>query len=352
MPKKHDRRHKGPKFPSSETPHPASGRAKEFSPPARQEIRTPKPGSRKDRQTTDSSDGHRSPRLPHGEKPRGSGAHDVPAKPDAKSRRRGRGRPTGECEGVGGIPAAASPCSRSRGEDDIREALFNGAECGPANKIAIPRDEVAAITGFLIDVDNKLLDPEVIGRESADSPDVLYEVHVRHWLDRDRVLSRAEVRNTGGGLHVILWLNEPLLCEPDQQQLWDDIAKGIRLALPGDPKVLGINAMTRPVGELNRKYDPPREVRVLRRGSAVSRNDVLDLVDRLEKNAAAVRMNMFFGGERTSPCPLCLGDGTSLGIAGGHTVRCYHCGNQPAFKLLMRFYADAFVSPNKEVVHG
>jgi hypothetical protein len=90
----------------------------------------------------------------------------------------------------------------------------------------------------------------------------------------------------------------------------------------------------------------------LRRGSAVSRNDVLDLVDRLEKNAAAVRMNMFFGGERTSPCPLCLGDGTSLGIAGGHTVRCYHCGNQPAFKLLMRFYADAFVSPNKEVVHG
>jgi hypothetical protein len=254
------------------------------------------------------------------------------------------------------MPAATNAphdgSSSARGEDDIREALFNGAECGPANKIAIPRDEVAAINGLLIDVDNKLLDPEVIGRESADSPDVLYEAHVRHWLDRDRLLSLAEVRNTGGGLHVILRPNEPLLCKPDQQQLWDDIAKGIRLALPGDPKVLGINSMTRCIGELNRKYDPPREVRMLRKGSPVSRNDVLDLVDRLEKNAAAVWMNMFFGGERTSPCPLCLGDGTSLGIAGGHTVRCYHCGNQPASKLLMRFYADAFVSPNKEVAHG
>jgi|GEM_PF-4128626 len=38
----------------------------------------------------------------------------------------------------------------------------------------------------------------------------------RQWLDNDPLLSRAEVRDTGGGLHVLLWLDEPILCDGEE----------------------------------------------------------------------------------------------------------------------------------------
>ena len=98
---------------------------------------------------------------------------------------------------------AASPAEGAAQLDDSeREAMFNGGERGPSSLISRPVMQVAAIRGFMIDIDVDVLDPAVIGEECFADAEKLYERHVRVWLDREPVLSKAEVRFTGGGLHV------------------------------------------------------------------------------------------------------------------------------------------------------
>ena len=233
-----------------------------------------------------------------------------------------------------------------------REATFNGGERGPAHAIAKPIEQIAAIRGFMFDVDTKLLDPDVLGESAVASAEQLYEQHVRHWLDRDPVLKKAEVRDTGGGLHVLLQLDEPVIIVPGQQRAWDGVARGLHGVLPGDPNLSGIIAMTRPVGALNLKYDPPREVRLLREGQPVTQREVLDLVERMTRAPARVWMNVLHGGERATPCPLCRGEATSLGVAGNWQVQCYDCGRKDAASLVYRFYTSEFLTDRKEVRHG
>ena len=238
------------------------------------------------------------------------------------------------------------------GRHDEREATYNGRKRGPATAIATPVDQIAAINVCMIDLDLKLLDPKVIGDEAAGSAEVFYEQHVRHWLDRDPVLKKAEVRDTGGGLHVLLQLDEPVIIVPGQQRAWDGVARGLHGVLPGDPNLSGIIAMTRPVGALNTKYDPPREVRLLREGQPVTRQEVLDLVERMTTAPARVWMNVLHGGERASSCPLCRGEGTSLGVAGNWQVQCYDCGRKDAAALIYRFYTSEFLTERMGVHHG
>lgn len=272
----------------------------------------------------------------------------------------GRGSPKKKASlGREAKPAAGSvEVSRGggRGETQVdlseREAPFNGGERGPAHAIAKPIEGIAAIRGFMIDLDLKLLDPKVIGDEAAGSAEVFYEQHVRHWLDRDPVLKKAEVRDTGGGLHILLQLDEPVIIVPGQQRAWDGVARGLHGVLPGDPNLSGIIAMTRPVGALNLKYDPPREVRLLREGKPVTQKEVLDLINRLTTAPSRLWMNLVTDADRVSPCPLCRKGGTSLGIAGGWKVQCYECGRSDAAALVYRFYTPEFLTERKELHHG
>lgn len=234
---------------------------------------------------------------------------------------------------------------------DVRELLVNDRASGPAYRMAVPVEQVTAIHGLMIDLDCKILNPDVVGQASVDSADVLYEQHVRVWLDRDDVLGKAEVRNTGGGLHVLLWLDPPILCTGGEARQWDRIARGIRNALPGDPNVNGIIAMTRPVGALNTKYNPPRLVRVLREGQAISRDEILSLSRQMIEEPASTWMRLFFGDRRASPCPLCQ-KGESLGVAGKWNCKCYECGYVNGAALVYRFYASEFLTKLKEASHG
>ena len=240
--------------------------------------------------------------------------------------------------------------AQQRGYDDERESLVNACERGPANRITPRVEEVAAIHGFMTDLDCKILGPAVVGEASVESPDVLYVEHVSNWLDRDPILTKSEVRSTGGGLHVILRLDEPIICGPGEAVMWDEVARGVRNALPGDPNLNGIIALTRPIGVTNSKYDPPREVRLLRPGELVTRDEVLDLNRRVTEQPARLWMRLFFGGERVSPCPFCGKE--SLGVAGHWQVRCYACGRMDAAALLYRFFAPEFLETRMEAQHG
>ena len=233
------------------------------------------------------------------------------------------------------------------GQFDIREATYNSRAQGPAHEIAVSVREVTAIHGFMIDLDCKILDSGVLGEASIVSSEVLYSEHVRHWLARDPVLAKAEVRDTGGGLHVITWLDTPIFCDGDHAALWHEVATGLRNALPSDPSLNGIIAMTRPIGAINSKYDPPREVRLLCEGQLVTREEILDLARRVAEQPAQIWMQIFFGGGRASPCPLCA-KGASLGVAGKSQCQCYECGRVDAAVLLYRFFSSEFLATRKK----
>lgn len=253
----------------------------------------------------------------------------------------------GGCENTSTI----QPPAHDHGASDDRESLVNGRERGPANQIATKVEEVASIHGFMSDLDCKILDPAVVGEECVRSPADLYEQHARHWLDRDPVLTKAQVRDSGYGLHVLLMLDEPIICRGDDARDWDKIARGLRNVLPGDPSLNGIVAMTRPVRALNTKADPPKEVRLLRAGEPITRDEILDLNQRLANAPARLWMRVFFGGERASPCPLCGATTHSLGVAGNWQVQCYGCGRVDAAALVYRFYSPDFLEKRKDS-HG
>ena len=242
--------------------------------------------------------------------------------------------------------------NRPAGCDDIREATFNSGEQGPAYKIAKPVDQVSCINCFMIDLDCGILDPAVVGEAASQSADALYDEHVRMWLDRDPVLAKAEARNTGHGLHVLLRLDEPIICAGDDARRWDKIARGLRNALPGDPNLNGIIAMTRPVGALNSKYEPARTVTQLRAGQPVSREELLDLGNRVATAPARLWMQVLHGGERVSPCLLCGNEKNSLGVAGNWQVQCYGCGRVDAAALVYRHYSPEFLKKRKGSKNG
>jgi hypothetical protein len=255
-----------------------------------------------------------------------------------------------EAEGGREDAVAIEPRGKQRYDNDQRESLVNDRRRGTKYEITPKVEEVTAIHGFMNDLDCKMLDPAVVGEECVESAAALYEQHVRIWLDRDPVLSKAEVRDSGHGLHVILWLDQPIIVAEGKARSWDAVARGICKSLPGDPNLNGIIALTRPVGAMNTKYDPPREVRLLRSGEPVTRAEVLDLNRRLSDRPAHLWMRLFFGGERVDPCPLCNEE--SLGIAGDWKCRCYGCGWVDAASLVYRFYSPDFRRNKRKESNG
>lgn len=251
-----------------------------------------------------------------------------------------------------GLNTGLGDAQRGPGYDDVREATFNGGEHGPAYVISRPVDQVSCINYFMIDLDCGILDPKTVGEAAVFSADELYEKHVRDWLDRDPVLAKAEVRNTGHGLHILLRLDDPIICTGDDARRWDKIARGLRNALPGDPKLNGIIAMTRPVGAMNNKYEPAKTVTQLRAGAPVSREEILDLGRRVASAPARLWMRVFHDGERVSPCPFCNGKDASLGVAGNWQVQCYECGRMDAAALVYRHYSPEFLDKRKDSTHG
>lgn len=252
------------------------------------------------------------------------------------------------CNGGGEDDERPSPGRPGRpastaGADDERESLVNECQRGRASEIAVKVSEVTSIRAFMLEIDLDILDPDVCGAEALVSPEAFYEAHVSTWLSRDPVLSRAEVRDSGHGLHVLLWLDEPITCDEGQAKKWNAVAYGIRNVLPCDPRGPGLIAMTRPVGALNTKHEPPKEVRQLKAGQPISRGDIEGLARRLADAPSRLWMSLFHGGERMQPCPLCGDEGAALGVSGAWMVQCYECGRVDAAALFYRHFARQFL---------
>src|SRR4051794_22271594 len=93
---------------------------------------------------------------------------------------------------------------------DLREQLCNEREIGPYHAVQLLTEQVVRLHGFFFDLDLCLIRPGPLVPGVEAGPAAFYEQTVRHWLARHPVLADAEVRNSGGGLHVIPWLAEPV----------------------------------------------------------------------------------------------------------------------------------------------
>lgn len=96
---------------------------------------------------------------------------------------------------------------------DIREQLFNQGLVGPIQHVQVSTERVTQLLGILFDLDPVLYRPGGLVAEIPVHPDQFYTAVVQPCLVRNPVLSKAEVRRSGTGIHAILHLHPPVVFE-------------------------------------------------------------------------------------------------------------------------------------------
>jgi hypothetical protein len=186
---------------------------------------------------------------------------------------------------------------------DIRQQLFNEGRQGPASRIQLPLERITRLHGILFDLDPQLLVPGNPYFPPADEPRAFHE-GIRPVLERHPLACHAEVRSSGSGLHVIVWLDPVLEFQSaEEQQIWAATIKAVQCSLPADPDAPGITALTRAVGSINSKNDV--QVEVLRTGRPVSPAEVTAFAERLTRSPFRTVAEILFGTHRVQPCPIC-----------------------------------------------
>jgi hypothetical protein len=221
---------------------------------------------------------------------------------------------------------------------DRREQLVNEREIGPYQAVQLITERVARLHAFFFDLDLHLIRPGSLAPGLEAGPAEFYERTARHWLARHPVLADAEVRNSGGGLHIIPWLAEPVAFASDgQRRRWDGIVRAVQAVLPVDPHQPGITGLTRAVGSINSKNDAV--VERLNEGKPVPVDRVEHLFEQMSRSPFRTVMLVLLGDERIRPCPVCRADGTTLS-AGDYVGFCYgSCGKVKLAQLYNLFLA-------------
>ena len=222
---------------------------------------------------------------------------------------------------------------------DLREQLVNEREIGPYASVQLITEQVAKLHAFFLDLDLHLIRPGPLAPGLEAGPATFYEQTVRHWLARHPVLAAAEVRNSGGGVHVIPWLAEPVAFATDgQRRRWDGIVQAVQAVLPVDPHQPGITGLTRPVESNNSKHNAV--VERLKEGQPVPVDRVEHLFEQMSRSPFRTVMLVLLGTERIRPCPVCRAEGTTL-AAGDFVGFCYgSCG-----KVKLAQLYDLFLAP-------
>lgn len=221
---------------------------------------------------------------------------------------------------------------------DIREQLFNEGATGDIASVSLPAVRITSVRGLLYDIDPTLLKFGNLLGAVPSGPAELYENSVRHWLQRHETLSKAEVRVSGVGLHVLLWFEPYLEATSDAER--DQIAASIEIAqaaLPSDPRAPGITATTRALGSVNGKNS--REVAQLKAGEAVPREDLDALCADLTERPFRHFVTVLTGDSQISPCPICRTPGTTLESL-NYVGKCYaKCGQVTLDQLLSEVFS-------------
>lgn len=220
-------------------------------------------------------------------------------------------------EPIGSSPAAP--------QFDLREQLVNQCKSGPVTQVSVPKDQVGVLHAIFIDIDIKLLKKGPGIPVLPANPTELYERYLAGWTSRHPILERAEIRDSGGGCHVLIWFDEPVHFETvNHRNRWECYVKTIQTMLPSDPDQPGICAMTRPIGSVNSKNGAT--VTALREGTPIDSEEIVAAFNDLQGHYFRIVHRNLFGSDHTSPCPVCKKEGTTLAALDRHGT-CYgSCG--------------------------
>jgi hypothetical protein len=188
--------------------------------------------------------------------------------------------------------------------EDVREQICNSGETGTIQQVQLSEAMITSLRGILLDIDPMRFQESVASKKTRQDPQSFFVKVVRGMLSRHPVLGKAEVRNSGTGLHALLWFDKPIEFTSDgDRQRWAAIVKAIQRLLPTDPDCPGITALTRPVGSINSKNGAT--VQRLKEGEPVTPEEVLGLFNEVRARPFRTVAGILFGGERISPCPVC-----------------------------------------------
>lgn len=208
---------------------------------------------------------------------------------------------------------------------DHREQLFNGGEVGRIEQVQVSAERIVKLNGVLFDLDPRYYRASTLLPIVPLDPHEFYHAIAQHWLSRHPLLMHCQVRNSGTGLHAILWFDEPVVITSDEdRQRWTGVIKTIQSALPIDPDQPHITAVTRPPGSINGKNGST--VVVLCDGDRVSQDGVLKLYNEMTDAPFSTVMNILAGSTQLEPCPICANEESRLtGL--NYVGRCYgSCG--------------------------
>ena len=121
---------------------------------------------------------------------------------------------------------------------DIFESLVNEPRQGKIYEIACKMREVTGLRGLILDIDFKLLR--------------LSEATILDYVNR--VLPGMEIRITGGGLHCIMWLVEPIQVTEANRDKLIHLHQQLKIMFLADPAQKPILSKPRVVGSINSKY--------------------------------------------------------------------------------------------------
>jgi len=241
----------------------------------------------------------------------------------------------------------SSKSGNSNAGIDSREALFNRGDVGPIKQVQVSTERICSLRGILYDLDADFFRTSGLLPKVPSDPTEFYAAVVRPMLNRHPALSKAEVRNSGRGVHVILRFDKPVAFETaGDRERWAGIVEVVQEALPVDPDAPGLTATTRAIGGINGKNGA--EVTLLAEGEPVTSDEVLELYDEMIEAPFRTVMRIMVGDVVMEPCPCCGKAGTKLSAL-DYVGRCYgSCGNVKIERLY-----DLLLAPRdagKEVV--
>jgi hypothetical protein len=156
---------------------------------------------------------------------------------------------------------------------DLRESLVNEGAVGKIEAVSIGKESIGVIRGILFDLDRKFMKENPYWGKLSDDPKADFETCILPMLKREPVLEKSEVRFTGNGYHVLIWLAPQVELEtPGDRKRWEGLIKTIQCLLPIDPNQPGITAMTRPIGSINGKNQ--KAVERLKSGDGVTEEEL------------------------------------------------------------------------------
>ena len=211
--------------------------------------------------------------------------------------------------------------------------------------------EIYRLNGIMIDVDPDQFQESSLTPHVPTDPHEFFNEILSPCLKRNSVLSKAEVRNSGTGFHVILFLEDPPQFHTDaERDRWAGIVKVVQASVPSDSDQPHITAVTRPLGSINSKNGAV--VKLLQAGEPVSQVEVIQLVLDMKKKPFNTLLKTMFGSEKVTPCPICGVSGRTLSAL-GQKGKCYGgCGTVQLSQLYDLVLKPRSEEVNMEVSHG